>query len=145
MTTDLAEQLLGSWRLHSWTIVGDDTVRTPFGGDPMGTLIYSADGRMVAVVARSDRSPLPGNKPSDAGAVELAAAMLSFFCYSGRWSIDGTAVIHSVDLALNPGMVGTDQRREIELSADGLGLTLSADEQTTRGQRRHALAWKRYA
>jgi hypothetical protein len=150
---DMNSALLGTWHLTDWSISddGDGGGRQPFGPDPTGVLTYSADGRMSAIVAKRDRPNLPGTKPRDGTDAELAAALLSFFCYGGSWRIEGETVVHEVDLALNPNLVGTDQRRRITLSEtagdggviSGTVLELSADEPTARGMRRHRLIWQR--
>jgi hypothetical protein len=151
---DMNSALLGSWHLTGWSISGDAVdggVRYPFGPDATGVLTYTADGRMSAIVARRDRPNLPGPKPRDGTDAELAAALLSFFCYAGWWRIDGETVVHEVDFALNPNLLGTEQRRRISLfetAADGAVvsgtvLELSADEPTARGMRHHRLIWQR--
>jgi hypothetical protein len=140
------QQLIGAWQLRSWTIADQRGLHRPFGDTPTGLLIYSADGHMTACIARTDRAALPGSKPRDADDAQLAAAMLSFFCYAGRWRLEDEVVIHDVQLALNPAMVGTSQRRTLTLagrSSTDAVLTLSADEQTARGVRLNQLVWER--
>lgn len=55
-------------------------------------------------------------------------------------------MIHSVTLALNPGMVRTEQVRDLAFDADGT-LHLSAPERGRRGEpvRHHRLHWQRHA
>jgi hypothetical protein len=148
---DMTLALLGSWQLRGWSISDERGVRHPFGPDATGALSYSADGRMSVIVAKRYRPNLPGTKPRDGTDTELAEAFLSFFCYAGSWRIDGEAVVHEVDLTLNPNGLGTEQRRRITLSETGPGgtvvagttLELSAEESTAWGMRQHRLAWQR--
>jgi hypothetical protein len=148
---DMSSALLGTWQLREWSITDDRGAVHPFGPDATGVLAYSADGRMTAIVARRDRPDLPGRKPRDGTDADLAAAFLSFFTYAGTWRVEGDTVVHVVDLALNPNVVGTEQRRLMtwsETAPDGAVvagtiLELSADESTPRGTRRHRLAWRR--
>ena len=141
--TSLAQHLLGSWELVSWTVHDPAGVRAPFGDDPTGTLIYSEDGRMAAVVAARERPPLSRPSGRHAPSEEVRAAFVSFFCYTGRWHVEGDDVVHTVGVALNPAMAGTVQRRRIVL--DGAVLELVADEPLEPGVRRHRLRWQRPA
>ena len=70
-----------------------------------------------------------------------SAAYLSFFSYSGRWHVHGDVVFHEVELALNPNLVGTVQRRRLSIA--GAGLDLSAKEDDGSGVREHVLSWQR--
>ena len=46
-----AEVLIGAWRLERWEIVASDGTRHhPFGAQPAGLLIYTADGCMSACI-----------------------------------------------------------------------------------------------
>jgi hypothetical protein len=143
MDVDAATTLLGSWQLQAWTITDDAGIRHPFGESATGSIMYTADGRMAAVVSAADRPRLPGNKPRDASDGELAAAFVSFFCYAGTWHLDGDSVVHSVDLAVNPNLLGTEQRRRMTFTDGGTRLELSAAEESTRGPRTHRLQWNR--
>ncbi len=148
---DFEAALPGTWHLRSWTITDGRGVSHPFGPDATGVLTYVADGRMSAIVARRERDELPGAKPRDATDGDLAQAFLSFFCYAGTWRIEGDTVLHTVDLALNPNVLATVQRRRMTFShvgADGevvkgTMLELSADEPYSRGTRQHRLVWQR--
>ena len=136
------DDLIGSWRLVSWTISYPDGRKThPFGEAPEGMILYTADGAMSAAIARSGR-PLFGRADiRNAPEGERAAAYDSYFSYAGRWTLDGDQVRHEVTLALNPDFVGTTQVRDVLLQ--GETLTLSADEGTGAKARHHALVWKR--
>jgi len=136
-------RLLGSWRLLSWTISDPAGVRTPFGATPKGTLLYTPDGGMAAAVCTADRPVLSAASPRQASSEEAKAAFVSFFCYTGRWHLDSDHVVHSVELALNPGMVGTEQRRRVVWQDEVLALT--ADEPVGADVRHHELRWRRTA
>ena len=138
---DLARALRGTWTLESWTISDEHGIRHPFGPSATGLLVYAEDGGMAAVVASGDRPSLPGASPRAAPPDALAAAFLTFFTYAGRWHLEGDVVVHQVEVALNPAMVGTEQRRAVTL--DGASLELVAAEPLTTGTRTHALRWRR--
>lgn len=142
-----AQALHGTWHLAVWEIVQPDgALSHPFGTDATGVLVYSADGSMSAAIARSGRAPFPDGNPRRASEAERAAAADSYFHYAGPYHITEEAgrplVVHRVTHALNPGFVGTQQRRFIDLSDDVL--TLSAREALPEGRfRDHRLIWRR--
>lgn len=133
--------LEGTWHLQGWEIETDGRVTRPFGPDATGLLHYTADGGMAACIARAGRAPFSTGNPRTAPETERLAALESFFHYAGTWRIEerdgGPVVIHTVSHSLNPGFVGTEQVRKVDLSGDRL--TLSAQE----GPRHHRLHWRR--
>ena len=144
MTSDIARRLIGARKLASWHIdFADGSPRAyPFGRDAEGVILYTADGWMSAAIARAGRQPLSSETPRAAPDAEQLAAFQSYFHYAGPWRVEGDHVIHTVVTALNPGFVGTEQRRKVDFSADGI-LTLSANDTDARGRaRHHALAWR---
>lgn len=137
-----AAELLGTWVCHRWTIRYEDGRMTqPFGERPQGFILYTADGFMSATIAAAERKPFRAKNPRDASAAERSTAFDSYFSYAGRWRLSRGRVEHRVTLALNPGMVGSSQWREVLL--EGRRLTLAADERTPRGLRRHEIEWRR--
>lgn len=141
-----SQDLQGAWRLRSWRIrYADGRAPTaPFGEQPDGLLVYSADGWMSAAVCRGERAPLPpGQSPRAADADAVTEAFRSYFHYAGPYRVEGDRVVHSVRLSLNPGFVGTEQVRQVQL--DGGLLTLSGEERVGGAVRRHELVWRRAA
>lgn len=140
---DGAEELIGTWSLRDWRIeYKDGRITRPFGADAVGQLLYSADGRMSATVSAKDRRSIDTTNVRDAAEAEKAVAFDSYFHYAGRWHLDGDVVVHTVSLALNPGFVGTAQRRSVRL--EGTELELALLESLGNSQsRRHVLAWRR--
>ena len=141
-----ADRLVGAWQLQRWETVREvagqgRTASLPFGAGAVGLLLYTADGWMSATIMADGRRPFSRANPRSASAVERAAAFDGYFSYAGRWSVEGSRVRHEVTVALNPAMVGTLQVREARLV--GRRLTLSAEEATEDGLRRHRLVWKR--
>jgi len=142
--SEAGSRLVGAWKLLSWQIFGADPgkITEPFGAEPIGLLQYTPDGWMSAAIGRNDRSPLPtGVSPRKMQPELLADAYRTFFHYAGRWRIQGDAVIHSVELSLNPNLVGTDQVRQMTFGE--ARLTLSGIEPVGDTERRHVLHWQR--
>lgn len=142
--------LLGSWHLQRWEITyGDGRAPTlPFGPDAGGIIVYAPDGWMNASIARAGRSPLSSASAKTAPAAERLAAFDSFFSYGGRYRLlreDGADyVVHSVTQSVNPGLVGTEQKRRMTFEADG-SLVLSASDVLPGSAiaRLHRLSWRR--
>lgn len=139
----LPEQLVGTWHLVTWEVVTDGHSRHPFGADASGLLTYSADGVMQATIAADGREPYSGPSARRSPDAEVARAARSYFSYAATWHLDGEVVVHEVIHALDPGFVGSQQRRHADL--DGDRLTLSATEPWGESTRRHRLAWRRTA
>jgi hypothetical protein len=136
--------ILGAWTLLEWVIeYPDGRRRHPYGEDAQGRLLYTPDGQMLAAVSRAAAAPLQARVPREATVEEKAAAFDAYFSYGGRFELDGDEVLHHVEIALNPAMIGTTQRRRLHLH--GQDLTLSAAEPHAAGQRQHILRWTRSA
>jgi hypothetical protein len=139
------DALLGSWRLLRWEVTTDGVPSLPFGADAEGLLSYTPDGWMQATIAARGRDPLSGPSARVSPDGEVATAARSYFSYAGRWHLevddDQPVVVHEVVVALDPGFVGTTQRRVVDLV--GGQLTLSADEPVRERTRHHLLVWHR--
>ncbi|MBT3334611.1 MAG: hypothetical protein HOK21_09025 [Rhodospirillaceae bacterium] len=92
-----------------------------YGDKSEGVVVLSPDGWMCAALGRGDREGLPGNPEWHADAPDDArlAAFDSFVSYAGRWRIEDGRLITNVEFALNPGWVGGEQIRDVEMLADG--------------------------
>lgn len=156
--TELASKLPGSWSLESWLRVssdgtGDGTERHPFGQDALGSLVYVLTrddsgwlGRMSAQLSVRSRPGLHAPPTSGERVREKSAAFDSYLAYSGRWRLDGTRVIHAVELSLYPAWVGTELVRTVSFVGDRLVLSALPDPDDAHvGSRRVAqhLRWRR--
>ena len=74
---DEREQLIGVWKLQTYELEFQDTGerKTQFGEHPNGFLIFTAEGRMMAVLTAESR-PIPQTDS------DRAAALGSMFAYS---------------------------------------------------------------
>lgn len=116
-----AEDLVGTWRMISWTrrSVATGEVTDAMGPDPVGYISYHADGRMMATVFRRDRPRGNGAAWSGEEKAELFDSMLA---YIARYTLEADRVVHHVERAWNPNW-------EVDLSRpftlDGRRLTIS--------------------
>ena len=102
--------LLGTWKLVS--VIREEvllgTTIDLMGPNPQGFITYSADGRMVSILVRSDRNKPAANTATAAEAENLFRSVIS---YAGTYTIAGNQVTHHVDISWNESWTGTKQVR----------------------------------
>lgn len=135
-----AQDLIGGWRLDSWSLVYEDgrPAEYPLGTDAIGCILYTPDGHMSATLARAGRKPF-----ANGDAAEKAQAYDDCFGYAGRYEVKGEAVFHSIVVATNPALVGVTSTRNIQL--DGNRLTLLGPDFSPDTPRYHRIIWRRAA
>jgi hypothetical protein len=119
-----AKDLLGAWRLESWSFVYDDG-RPPeyaLGPAARGIILYTADGHVSATLMRTS------------GGAES-------FAYAGRYAVRDSAVHHSIEVATDPALIGLTSKRYIAL--DGDRLTLSGSDFSAGSGRTQKIVWRR--
>ena len=133
--------LVGTWKLVSnWNVRPNGDRVAPYGENPVGYLIYTADGHMSVTFSNRDRKPLAGDRFS-ATAAERADAFSTAYAYAGRYSFDGKKVTHHVEVATFQNYVGTDQVREAKIQ--GNRLTMHATLRMCGEDRASELVWER--
>ena len=142
---DLGAALVGSWRLVRWEIEYPVSGRlsTPFGDDATGLIVYAPDGHMSVVLRRRERLAGPRAGAAELSEHEKAFCFSSYMHYAGRWHIEGDEVVHAIEHALHPDLVGTRQRRRVELHGDELELRGDERIVTTGAVRAHRVSWRR--
>lgn len=130
------QDLYGAWALEEWYVENADGSRTaPFGTDAQGVIMYTTDGYMTAIVRTAQRS-LPTAAPDDG---QKAAAYGTYFNYAGTWSVEGDAVTHRIEHALDPNLVGAVMTRAIVHEGDRMVFTgVMAD-----GKTKNVIIWRR--
>ncbi len=143
--TALAAALVGTWRLVSWTIEYPATGRVtqPFGPAPDGLLLYTPDGHLSAAMQRPARLRLSRADPNAVSDAEKAAAFSGYLHYAGTWSVADGCVVHAVELAMNPNLIGTRQVRHVRLVGDVLELAADEPLESRAGMRHHRIVWRR--
>jgi len=130
--------LIGAWRLESWSLVYEDgrPSEYPLGRDAQGFIMYTADGHMSAMLARSGRVPF-----ATGGVADKAQAYDDSFAYAGRFAIRDGAVFHSIEVATNPALAGVTSMRKISLTGDRL--TLTGPDFVPNVPRHQQIVWRR--
>jgi lipocalin-like protein len=106
--------LVGTWKLVSWQVIAEDGTRhDAFGVSPKGYLVLTSEGRSIVLTTASDRS----GGMDDASRIALHKSMLA---YSGRYRLEGSDFITTVEISWNEEWNGTEQRRHFRIEGDKL-------------------------
>lgn len=139
--------LVGTWKLVEWTAAVDRKPVTPFGGETTGLITYTEGGRMWGTLMRVDRPLVDGDTLAAAPESERAAAAAGYLNYAGTYRLEGSTVVHEVEVSLFPNWIGTDQVREMEWAQNDRGghdLLLSAQSISSKGEIvTNHLIWRR--
>ncbi|TIU94412.1 MAG: lipocalin-like domain-containing protein [Mesorhizobium sp.] len=111
--SQLKTLLLGSWRMTSWVyeILETGEVLDALGQNPRGIISYSADGRMMVFVLRTDRSTPAALVPTSNEKIALYDSM---FAHAGTYSVEHDRIVHHIDMSWNQSWEGTEQVRYLE-------------------------------
>jgi Lipocalin-like domain len=122
--------IVGTWRLVNAEAhdPNGQPVPAPYGGNGMGRVCFTAEGRMMAVVC-DGRPAMPADIPRD------------YSSYCGNYTFDGRRLITRVDAASDPTRIGSDQVRDV--SFDGELMVLRPPPRAAGEQR--VLTWRRIA
>jgi hypothetical protein len=122
--SEAARDLVGAWRLESWSYEYDDGRPSgfPLGPQARGMLLYTPGGQVSATLM----------------AVGQPAASLA---YAGRYDVRDGAVHHSIDISTDPGLVGLTTTRRI--AREGDRLVLSGPDFRVGTGRSQKIAWRR--
>lgn len=125
-----AEDLVGAWReLGREFVSGDGSVTADI--PRTSQIMYSADGFMGVVNTPRERAAVnESTRRMDLDGVnadERAEAASGVVAYAGRYVVKGDTVLHTIDAALNPNLVGTTQLRHVALNGDDLTLSAPPD------------------
>jgi hypothetical protein len=94
---------VGTWRLISWQVIVDNGLpQDVFGSHPKGFLVLTREGRLIVLTTAENRRP--GMSDHD-----RAALHKSMVAYSGKYRIEGSDLITTVDLSWNEEWNGTEQ------------------------------------
>jgi len=109
--------LVGVWRLiASYVVVEGTGERTELlGHEPYAYAIFEPGGRMMVMGQAK-------NRPPGTSTAAMAELFQSIVAYSGRWTIDSEKFATEVDIAADPGWVGTTQVRYYTFDGQTLSL-----------------------
>ena len=151
--------IVGTWNLVSFSVVKQDgggpstKKKYPFGSDAVGRIIYSTDGYMNATLSYKKRSSFSVvlEQSHLASLEEKEMAFDTYMNYTGTYllfpkSQQNGIIEHHVDMAFNPSMIGSIQKRRYQILQNGM-LELSYNWERTKNaskiQYTFQLLWKK--
>jgi hypothetical protein len=141
----VSNPFVGTWTLRSTerkTLATGETALL-WGEHPSGTLIYTAEGRMSALVLAEGRKAAAGTAPTEAEAFTLFRSMVA---YAGRYTVEPDRVIHHVEQSWNQAWTGTDVVRFYKFEGGRLTLTTAPAANPRDGKMSvSTLVWERLA
>jgi len=138
----MTSPLLGTWRLRSFQLIDEKIgIQDALGPNPIGYLVYTAEGTMSVQMMSAKRELIPENDLSEASLQEKANLVDTFRSYAGTYRIEGDKVIHCVQVGLVSNWVGTEMIRNFE--RDGKILTLRGATSSARIKQDAVLVWEK--
>ncbi len=109
-----ADALVGTWKLVSWQVIAEGAPpQDLYGAHAKGYLILTPEGRLMALTTAEGRTAGTG----EAERAELQKTMLA---YSGRYRVEGSDFVTTVDISWNESWNGSEQRRHFRIEGDKL-------------------------
>ena len=125
---------VGAWRLVSLeSRTSDGIVGHPWGRDPKGYFIFSADGHVSVAVMSAKRPRFVSGDLLGGTKEEKAAAAETYLSYVGRYEVRGNKLTVHFEVSLFPNWVGKDQERFFEFH--GNRFTLSTPPILIKGKK----------
>jgi hypothetical protein len=138
--------VIGVWTLRQYCDIREGLPpQHPFGLNPEGLLIYTADGFVSAVLMAPGRPNLSGDGLTDGTPDQYAASGRGFIGYSGVYEVDEdlAVVTHGPLVAFAPNLIGTYQKRLVELNGDVLVLIAEHAQHAGLAAVKSRLEWAR--
>ncbi|MEU9591451.1 lipocalin-like domain-containing protein [Streptomyces sp. NPDC048219] len=134
-----AAGLVGAWQLVEFCELeeGGGTSAGPLGADAQGLLIYAQDGAMSVSMMRRD------GQTATAGPAGGRSGTTEYMGYAGTWRLEGTRLLHRVEVSTHTYQLGQELEREARLRGDRLELVGRAP--VDGRSRRRMLIWQRRA
>ena len=110
--------LIGSWKLVKATQSTGGQTKEYFGRNPIGQMIFDANGQFSIVLIRSDIPKFKSDNRVRGSAEENAAAVQGSIGYFGTYTLSGdTLKMHLVG-STYPNWINTDQTRIVRQEGD---------------------------
>lgn len=131
---------VGIWKLVSWEIEfqGSGERVSPFGKSPRGYVIFTREGRLIAMLEAEGREAARTDE-------ERSNLLRTMVAYSGKYAVKGDTWTTKVDAAWNPEWIGTHQVRTFRVEGNKLYITSMWQPNVNLGGKmaRGILVWER--
>jgi hypothetical protein len=116
-----AQDLVGTWQhVSNLNTAADGKKSDPFGPNPKGMAIFSADGHFMIINLRNDLPKIASNSRLQGTADENAAIVHGSVALYGTYSVADKVINVKIDGSTYPNWIGTESKRNI--------LTFNGDE-----------------
>lgn len=113
--------VVGAWSLDTFEErTADGSFKPRFGPDPVGYLIYTASGRMSAVLSAKHRAPFRSPDAAASTKAQSIEAVHNFLAYAGRYELHKDYVLHHIETSVFTDLVGVTLKRGYSLAGDTL-------------------------
>ncbi|GHN02508.1 hypothetical protein WSM22_39970 [Cytophagales bacterium WSM2-2] len=118
----LKEDIVGTWKLVSWTYKNENGEDVHYlGKNSTGILMYDKNGYMNAQLMKEKRSPFESDSINGGTPDETFGAFHSYLAYYGRYFEEKPGeLVHVVEGSLFPNWVGVRQVRFGKIEEDQL-------------------------
>jgi hypothetical protein len=122
--------IVGTWRLIAAAAYDGNSrpLPPPYGGQGMGRVAFSGDGRMMSVVC-DGRPELPPGVHRE------------YSSYCGNYTFDGARLVTKVDAASDPTRIGSEQARDVRFEGDRMILR-PPPRRSGAGTEQRELTWE---
>ena len=124
--------IVGTWKMTG-AVARDRSGKplpAPYGGQGMGRVAFTAEGRMMAVTCDARRELPPGT-----------ARAYSSYC--GNYTFDGARLVTRVDASSDPARIGSDQVREVSFEGEDRMILKPPPRQSEAGEEYREISWLR--
>jgi len=137
-----ANDLVGSWTLVSSVVEQGGNRIEPFGPKPKGTLIFDANGRYAAMIARPGLPRLASDNRTAATPEEAKAIVAGSIAHFGSYAVSEAdkTITFRIETSTHANWNGTEQKRAFTIAGDELKYTVST---AAVGGGSATLIWKR--
>src|SRR5262245_5922420 len=124
--------IVGTWKLAHAAArdAAGVALPAPYGGQGIGRVTFTAEGRMMSVVC-DGRPELPAGTPRE------------YSSYCGNYTFDGARLVTRVDAASDPSRIGGDQVREVSFEGGDRMILRPPPRQSEAGEEYREISWVR--
>jgi hypothetical protein len=117
-----SKDLIGSWTLVSSVIEQGGSKIEPFGPNPKGALIFDANGRYLAMIARPGLPKVASENRTAATPEETKAIVAGSIAHFGSYVINEAekTITFRIETSTHPNWDSTEQKRQFTLAGDEL-------------------------
>jgi hypothetical protein len=103
---DISSEIVGVWKMTSFTRQEGDKLEYPYGKSPSGYLIYTRGGHYVSFFTADDRKAPAGPQFTDP---ERALLLRTMVAHSGTYNVTGNRVTQRITASWNQTWTGTER------------------------------------